>query len=363
MNPTIRNTLIIGAIVLTGVIPVDEKNAPWLHSCSDLAFTTPSGWLEAGTYFEDGYGVQISTSDAPCAYRESYSNEEIAQSKELQTRLATLTRVEQTQTEIFADTFKDGNEILSEVKTKAEYEDLAEAEPRVPEKLVQKTLIETVVDTAEAAIVFSSTSTNSGSGTSLTYSHTTSGTDPFLVIGAFLQGNQTVSSITYGATTTTFGNGPILSASSGNEKIYTYYTVPIVGTRNVVINISGSVPLQGYSAQWTGVSGFDAAGNSSGCTTGLSCTATFTVAANTVTWVFYRNPSDLVTKSTNLSVDIFTPGSLGVYASGVNAGGSTSYVVTVTNQTASFPTALSAISFTASPDPVSGGTRAFIIDQ
>lgn len=342
--------LFLSASAIGGAtVPVQSENARWDHSCSDQGYSTRSGFLEKGTYFWDDNGVQISNSDVPCEVREWHSRKEATASTTIMARLDKMTEVFPTLEKKYADVFRDGSDKLYTETTPAEYAELGKTNPRTPEKLVGRTALQVIARSAnaEAAIARDATSTSAGSGTSLTYSHTTTGSNTFLAVGAFTQGGVNVNTVTYAGDALSNGDGP---RASSNDRVYAWYdTAPNSGANNIVITPAASAAgIQGYSASYTGVGGFDSSGGTNACTTGTTCTVTFTVAANSWTFVHFRNQFGDVTNSTNLNGVTFPVGALGAYDSGgANAGGSTGFVVTVTLQNGSFPTAMSAVSFTA----------------
>lgn len=321
----------------------EEVPMKWELSCSDYVFSSPGGYVGVGYYYDDGGGYQIGRENRLCAPRAYYTYEEMAASSSpviKGLREATVVGAEQ-----FADVFsRRSGEKVAEPILKTDYEALKE-QRRAPLKT------ERLIPFAEAAIARGATTTSSGSGTSLTFSHTNSGSDTFLAVGGFVQGSAiTINSMTYAGDAMTAASGNLVTGVSGNnERIRAFYdTAPNSGANNVVITLSGSAGgVQGYAATYTGVGGLDAAGGTAACTSGTTCTLNLTTTAGAWGFMFYRNAFGNVTPTTNLVTAPFPESSLGAYDSGTGlAGGSTDFTVTVTTQTTSFPSALSGVTFT-----------------
>jgi len=90
-------------------------------------------------------------------------------------------------------------------------------------------------------------------GTSLTYSHTTSGSDRVIVVLPIIASGATTSSVTYNSSSCTHIDS--LTMSDESSRTYTLWrrVAPTTGANNVVINITSSVFIRGTSASYTGV--------------------------------------------------------------------------------------------------------------
>lgn len=127
---------------------------------------------------------------------------------------------------------------------------------------------------------------------SLTFSHTTSGTERLLVVNAGLWTNsgKTVTGVTYNGTAMTLvDNG----AADANNNCYMYYLInPDSGTHDVVISASGTCDLWGASASYNGVNQLAPLGDtnkSNGSGDPLTGTVTTTEANSWIIMVNYGN--------------------------------------------------------------------------
>lgn len=78
---------------------------------------------------------------------------------------------------------------------------------------------------------------SSGTASSLTWSHTTAGTDRILIVFAYRENGETVTGITYNGVAMT----SVTSVSVGTVIEYAYYLInPASGANNVVVSFSGS---------------------------------------------------------------------------------------------------------------------------
>lgn len=105
------------------------------------------------------------------------------------------------------------------------------------------------------AIAFDTATVDNASGTSLTFSHTCTGSNRFLIIGVFsdgASGGDVVSGVTYAGVALTRANTQ--NSAAGGNRLYTYYLVaPATGANNVVISTSSSVSISGFAQSYTGV--------------------------------------------------------------------------------------------------------------
>lgn len=136
--------------------------------------------------------------------------------------------------------------------------------------------------TAEAAIAFDSSQTAGMNGvTSITFSHTITGTDTYLQVCAFT--NKTtdqVTGVTYNGAAMTRSTTFRSLTGVGGMSMYRLIN-PDTGTHNVVVSSSASTYMRAFSASYTGAnqsSQPDATGENSG--SGTTVTATLTTVAS-----------------------------------------------------------------------------------
>lgn len=158
---------------------------------------------------------------------------------------------------------------------------------------------------AVGGIAYDSTATGTTTGTSLTFSHTTSGTNRILFV--YVQLNSTtdaLTGVTYAGTSLTFINKNT-DPTNGYWGYLYYMVAPATGTNNVVVSLSSSVLLWAYSASYTGASqtGQPDANITNTATTGTSITTSLTTVANNA-WIVTgaRNYAANVTSGTNFTV-------------------------------------------------------------
>lgn len=114
--------------------------------------------------------------------------------------------------------------------------------------------------TAWAAIAFdaASSATAGGPATSLTFAHTTSGSDRILwvfILTSDDTAGDRVSGVTYAGSTMTRVNGATSLEIAFGQSLYTYYIVaPTTGTNNVVISATESTEIYATAQSYTGAS-------------------------------------------------------------------------------------------------------------
>jgi hypothetical protein len=177
------------------------------------------------------------------------------------------------------------------------------------------------------------------SATSLTFSHTCSGSDRILFVSAFVR-NQVISSITYnGVSMTEIGTreGP---QGGSSDYISLYYLVaPATGVNNVVITIPSSAVIIGGSVSYTGASQTGQPDNSQNNNTTVEATTTTTlttVADNCWVMGMVRAGSDGNTSaSTGTTLRANTAGYFQMYDKNgpVTPAGSASIITTQVSQT------------------------------
>lgn len=136
-------------------------------------------------------------------------------------------------------------------------------------------------------------------GTSLTWSHTTSGSNRILWVGAFgdtLIADPTcakITGVTYNAVAMT--QLPTVSpvGTPADRCVYLFYLIaPATGANNVVVSASSSIVIKGLSASYTGAkqSGVpDASANNTGTSVTSITTSVTVVAANSWTILVGKN--------------------------------------------------------------------------
>lgn len=131
------------------------------------------------------------------------------------------------------------------------------------------------------AIAFDAASEgNTGSGSSLTVSHTCTGSDRILWVAGFTTGNDTVTGVTYNSVAMTQA---VKFTTSSSQTAYLYYLVaPATGANNIVLSDSGTNNLTIVGMSFTGASqtGVPDATASAGGDSTLATTNLTTVADN-----------------------------------------------------------------------------------
>jgi len=134
------------------------------------------------------------------------------------------------------------------------------------------------------------TSVNGGlhTGTSLTYSHTCTGSNLILFVGIFGDiDNDYVTGVTYNGVSMTAVDK---SQIPGDRWVYLYYLIaPATGANNVVVSASNSIAIDAQSASYTGAAQSSQPDNSTvssdGSDTLTGATVTLTSSANNC-WTF-----------------------------------------------------------------------------
>lgn len=185
------------------------------------------------------------------------------------------------------------------------------------------------------AIALDATASNfTGAGTSITVSHTCSGSDRILLVGVIT--NDTTDKIT-GVTYNGVAMTRLSSQGSAGLNFlgYIYYLIaPDTGTHNIVVSRSDSGVVGGMSGSYTGVSqsGFPDSQATGSDATGNFTASTTVVASNSWMFVNYRtNDSDANTPVTSGTIrqTVFSA-AIGIWDSnGVVGTGSQSVTFTV----------------------------------
>jgi hypothetical protein len=144
-------------------------------------------------------------------------------------------------------------------------------------------------------------SVNSASATSHTLSHTTSGSNRALVVGAagFGGSSNWITSITYNGVTMTDGAVKADEPAAGLSTQLFYLENPSSGTNNVVVNLSTSKPFGITAASYTGVKQTSAkdGGGTNGSTTTTNTVNVTTGNANSWVvgfWWINQTPTSVV---------------------------------------------------------------------
>jgi len=120
------------------------------------------------------------------------------------------------------------------------------------------------------AIAFDAVSDGYNNGTSLTFAHTCTGSDRFLVVGIKLYGDNDITGVTYNSVSMTHIGTAVL-AGEGSRAVLYGLTAPSTGANNIIISRTSSNHILATGASYTGVSqtgqpeafGTDADGSSS----------------------------------------------------------------------------------------------------
>lgn len=103
------------------------------------------------------------------------------------------------------------------------------------------------------AIAFDAVSDGYNNSTSLTFAHTCTGSDRFLVVGMKLYGDNDITSVTYNSVAMTH-IGTVALLGEGNRAVLYGLTAPATGSNNVVISRTSSNHIVATAASYTGVS-------------------------------------------------------------------------------------------------------------
>ena len=120
------------------------------------------------------------------------------------------------------------------------------------------TIITTVpaVPTVNPGVAVDTVSTSTGGpATSLTWSHTVSGSNRLLVVGVTMRAYQTISSVTYAGTGLT-KSGAVQAGTGNNPRTEIWYSKdfePTTGTNNIIVTPSGSEYMEAGAISFTGV--------------------------------------------------------------------------------------------------------------
>lgn len=195
---------------------------------------------------------------------------------------------------------------------------------------------------------------------SLTYSHTTSGVDRFLVVSVNTDNNATCTGVTYAGVSMTQVTS-LFDAASGTTRYVFYLVNPTSGANNVVVSMTASTGrIHSIATSYTGVaqtSTFGAFASNVGNTT----TSTSTLTVGSGYWVhvsaFRLGLGTLASNKTDrLNLSGTNQNSLSADTNGISATGSQSFTVTAVSNGNNISTI--AFSFR---QPTSGG--AFLLNM
>jgi len=278
MNPTLRNILIAGAVLVTGGnIPVDKEAMEWQYSYQ----------YEAGsdrTIYRIVDGEIVAQGISPDAdFEDTDANGIITVS-------------------VFTD--RKGNDVYVQTD-EAKYEQMKVKGGYQfnPQKEEYITVFEAIATPVEAAIAVDATSEGYANATSLTFAHTVTGANTAITVALFtFGGGDSVSGITYnGEALTEFGTQA--SDASGYTQLWGKSGAD-TGTNNIVISMTSS-QMFATAASYTGADQTtpfpDTAVTGSSNSTSFSPTITTTVADS---WIVLagRSPSKAPTAGANTIV-------------------------------------------------------------
>lgn len=121
---------------------------------------------------------------------------------------------------------------------------------------------------------------STGAGTSLTWSHTTTGSNLVLVVGILTADNNTdfITGVTYNSVALTRINTAI---TNNNRRNYLYILGNASsGANNIVISASGSTSIYASACSYTGGASSPLDANNTGTTSGTSLTTSLTTVAD-----------------------------------------------------------------------------------
>lgn len=103
-----------------------------------------------------------------------------------------------------------------------------------------------------AVIAFDASSEGSAGASSLTFSHTTSGSNRILWCGTYVSDSATVSGVTYNSVAMTSAGTAVLDADGRRQYLW-YLLAPATGANNVVVSATpGSPNIRAVCASYTG---------------------------------------------------------------------------------------------------------------
>lgn len=109
------------------------------------------------------------------------------------------------------------------------------------------------------AISYDTSNKSTGTGSTLTFSHTITGSDTILFVGVSSENNNQTNSSDLVTGVTYNGNAMTLIAKTGRtaySNVYLFYIIAPAGTANVVISrsapVAGTITLCGFSSSYTG---------------------------------------------------------------------------------------------------------------
>lgn len=134
----------------------------------------------------------------------------------------------------------------------------------------------TISDVFGALAVNNTTNSKTAGATSLTWSHTCTGTNRVLIVGVVATNGVTISGVTYGGS----AMSSIASVSSGARAHRMFrLTNPATGANDVVVTVSASSIILGGAISFTGNDNNSLNGTGTGSGTNTSCSGTNAVTA------------------------------------------------------------------------------------
>lgn len=103
------------------------------------------------------------------------------------------------------------------------------------------------------AIALDATSGSSGSGTTLTFSHTCTGSNLILIVGVMNYDPAAITGVTYNGVAMTKIFASDVVSPSYNSMNQFYLVNPATGSNNIVVTVPGATPIRATGASYTGV--------------------------------------------------------------------------------------------------------------
>lgn len=221
--------LAFGGVIVAPIIPTDLT---WVQGQENILFDTPSGDMEVGYYY------QLNSTD--CVTRlidnRDTSGWDVVECETISPQSILAHHIGKA----YYDFFTDGEKTYRYRITKKEYQDVAFLKdfPQ-PLKTINKSILSATV--ADAAIAFD-LSTNSGAqltATSYSFSHTITGSNPYLIATVNIRmnaANGAVSGITWNGTALTVIGTPVANGSRRTE--LWDLTAPVTGAHTLAVTMA-----------------------------------------------------------------------------------------------------------------------------
>lgn len=212
-------------------------------------------------------------------------------------------------------TSKDGQAVYTKIPD-SQYAEMGKVNGsrNNPQKSELVSLLDSLKPKAvEAAIAFNSTSTSwVASASSLTYSHTTGGSDRAIVVHVFaFNSAATFSSMTYNGTTVTTLGSRVADVANSEVRLHGIAN-PTTGANNIVITYSASKQIWSSAVSYTGVDQTTPFPDTTvtGTVTGTSLSASITTTVDQ-SWLVLggRSPSRLPTAGASTKILVWNTSS------------------------------------------------------